>query len=339
MSVRKLCMGAAAGVGMLILILDSQTAISGMREGIELCVQTLVPSLFPFFVLSILITGSLLGRPLRLLRPVGILCGIPGGGESLLAVGLLGGYPVGAQNVAMAYQEGCISKEDGERLLVFCNNAGPAFLFGIVGSAFDAPWVPWVIWGIHIASALMVGAATRPKTLPAPIRVREKEVSLTNALRSSLSIMAQVSGWVVIFRMVTAYLERWFLWLLPKEVQLLIVGALELSNGCVRLRAIQLPGLRFLCVSVLLALGGVCVSFQTGAAAGDLRLRAYFPGKLLQAVLSFFLAFAAQMFFPAACRYMPPPLLSAGMLLLGVTACLSLRKAEKRSSILTPIGV
>ena len=46
---------------MLALILDGRTAIDGARQGIELCLRTVIPSLFPFFVLSILLTSSLLG--------------------------------------------------------------------------------------------------------------------------------------------------------------------------------------------------------------------------------------------------------------------------------------
>ena len=40
-------------LGMLALILDGRTAIEGARQGIGLCLRTVIPSLFPFFVLSI----------------------------------------------------------------------------------------------------------------------------------------------------------------------------------------------------------------------------------------------------------------------------------------------
>ena len=46
--------------GMMMLILDSQTAMHGAAEGIVLCINSVVPSLFPFFVLSILLTNRVL---------------------------------------------------------------------------------------------------------------------------------------------------------------------------------------------------------------------------------------------------------------------------------------
>ena len=81
---------------MLALILDGRTAIDGARQGIELCLRTVIPSLFPFFVLSILLTSSLLGSSLAVLRPLGRLFGMPDGAESLLIPAFLGGYPVAA---------------------------------------------------------------------------------------------------------------------------------------------------------------------------------------------------------------------------------------------------
>ena len=47
-----------AGLGLLILILDGGTAIEGVRTGINICIRTLIPSLFPFMVLCGLINGN-----------------------------------------------------------------------------------------------------------------------------------------------------------------------------------------------------------------------------------------------------------------------------------------
>ena len=99
---RRLLTGIGGCIGLLVLILDAKTALQGARQGVELCLKTVIPSLFPFFVLSILLTSSLLGSRIPLLRPLGRLCGVPKGAESLLIPAFLGGYPVGAQSVPEA---------------------------------------------------------------------------------------------------------------------------------------------------------------------------------------------------------------------------------------------
>ncbi len=329
-----------ASAGMLVLILDGKTAIKGIQQGLSLCCMALIPSLFPFFFLSALLTGALLGQAAPLLRPVGRLCRIPPGAEPLLAVGFLGGYPVGAQNVALACRAGQLKASDAARMLPFCSNAGPAFLFGILGPMFSDGKIPWILWAIHILSALTVGAVLpggqnsvmgkRPETAA---------VSLTEALEKAVKAMALVCGWAVLFRMLLTFLDRWILWALPQPLPIAAAGLLELSNGCIQLSKLDHEGARFVLAAVLLAQGGVCVALQTASVTQGLSLKWYIPGKLLQAAVSFLLASLCQGMLPSAHRVaIPLPLL--GAVGLGCVILLYFfHRQEKSSSILAPTGV
>lgn len=323
---KQLLAGTGASIGMLILILDGKTALEGARMGIELCLKTVIPSLFPFFVLSILLTSSFAGISLTILRPLGRLCGIPKGAESILVSGFLGGYPVGAQCIAQAYRSGQLKKVDAERMLAFCNNAGPAFIFGMVASMFPAMWMAWALWGIHIVSAVLTAKIIPGNDGTADV-ARETDMSLSNALNSAIRVMAAVCGWVVLFRVVIAFLNRWVLWLLPIDAQVAFTGLLELSNGCCELLHITDVSLRFLICSVILAFGGLCVTMQTISVTTGLPLRYYFVGKLLQTVFSVLLS-AAVVYggWQIACVIVPIFLLIPG-------------KKQKKSSIRTAVGV
>ena len=329
---------SAAIIGMLILIFDSRAALSGAREGIELCIRTLIPSLFPFFILSSYLTGNFIGRPVKILRPICNLCGVPAGAESLLSVGFLGGYPVGAQNVAQAFCAGGVSKADAERLLAFCNNAGPAFIFGILGQMFSERYVPWMLWGIHMVSALMVGVILSNDS-NASVFLPGRTISFTKAQESSLKVMALVCGWVIVFRIVLTFLQRWFLWMLPEGVQIIISGFLELSNGCVQLSEIAPEGLRFLLAGVLLSVGGLCVAMQTASVAGGLSLRQYFIGKGMQSLISLILCGILQFIFPPEQRVPVSGIwIISGLMLPGIFS-IPLLKKKKRSSIPGSVGV
>ena len=52
MTQRRRLTGIFSALGFLMLILDSKTAISGAADGVELCLRTVIPALFPFFVVS-----------------------------------------------------------------------------------------------------------------------------------------------------------------------------------------------------------------------------------------------------------------------------------------------
>lgn len=279
---------------MLVLILDSKTALLGAKDGIALCLTAVIPSLFPFFVLSVLLTSALMGTRVRLLAPIGALCRIPAGSECILLTGLLGGYPTGAQAVAQSFDEGKLTEADAKRMLGFCSNAGPAFLFGIVGTQFFGPGPAWILWGIHILSALIVGALLPGGTRAAGKVPTGQSLSLTHAVQRSVKILAGVCGWILLFRVVLAFLIRWFLWLLPKSAQVAVMGILELTIGCTELSGISCVGERFVLCAGMLAFGGVCVTMQTASVTGRLGLGMYLPGKLLQCAVSIFLALIAQ---------------------------------------------
>lgn len=270
---------------MLVLILDSRTALLGARAGVELCLKTVVPSLFPFFVLSGLVVGSW-GADFRL---PGFLSGLfPGMTDRMPALVLpafLGGYPVGAQAVRQAWKTGGLSKEEAQRLLAFSGNAGPAFLFGMVGRLFPEPWMVWLIWGIHILGALFAA-----RCLPLPTE-RGTAAAISqkpgDPVREGVKTMAVVCGWIVLFRTLIAFLDRWVLLAAPPTARVLVIGLLELSNGCLELTGIPDTAVRFLVCSCLLAAGGLCVTVQTASVTRGLSLRYYFLGKALQILVSF----------------------------------------------------
>lgn len=334
----RMSTGIGAAIGMLLLILDSKTALEGAAGGIDLCLKTVIPSLFPFFVLSILLTGAFTGQDIPLLRPLGRLFGVCPGAESILLSGFLGGYPVGAQSIQNACASGALDKAEGERMLAFCNNAGPAFLFGMAAALFPRAWMAWALWAIQIASAWLVSRLFPSKSDAAIRLASSKTVSLTDAVSAAVRVMAGVCGWVVLFRVVLTFLNRWIFWILPATAQIILAGFLELSNGCCSLISVNNLGLRFLLCSGMLSFGGLCVGMQTWSAAPDLSKRLYFPGKIIQTCFSLLFALGVQTLFPADFRLVDAPWLL--ILALAVPAAVILfRKREKSSSNPALLGV
>jgi len=298
--------GISAAVIMLVLILDSKTALYGAREGIKLCLHTVVPSLFPFFVLSPIINSSIAGNDISFLRPLEMACGIPKGCSSLLLLGLFGGYPVGAQAIADAYRQGQISKGTAQRLIGFCNNAGPAFIFGMTATLFTSHVVPWIIWLIHITSAIIVGCLLPGKITECGVIALPKPMSATAVLEKAIKTTLLVCGWVLLFRVVISFCERWFLWLLPTWLIPIISGMLELTNGYCLMQKILSENLRFMLCSSLLSFGGLCVMMQTFSVTGSCGTGLYIPCKLLQTAISVILAYFLQFFLFESDQHVPP---------------------------------
>lgn len=329
-----------AGIGILLLILDSRTALAGAQIGIELCIYSVIPSIFPFIVLTGVLTPAICGGKSRLLHPLGKLLGIPNGSEGIFLTGILGGYPTGALAIHQAWQNGQLSKNDAKRMLAFCSNAGPAFIFGILGSKFPQTWMLWLLWVIHILSALLVGIILPEKSYEQRSVSSASSPTLTQSVKGAVATMGYICGWIVLFRVILAFCDRWFLWLLPKSAQVGFYGLLELANGCCALNTVESMGARFILCSAMLAFGGFCVLMQTASVTGKLGLGLYLPGKVLQALLSIVISYLIQLvYFPSHERAEISPILILILCLSVTFIAIIPRKKKIRGSIPQLFGV
>ncbi len=308
---KKSIVSVCTAFGFLVLILDAKFTALYAYEGVMLCLRTLIPSLFPFFVLSVMLNQALLGLSVPGLRYLGKLCGLPRGSESILLLGLLGGYPVGAASIYACYKNQTICKQTAHRLLGFCSNAGPAFIFGMASTLFQNPLAPWFLWGIHMISAILTGIILPHKDFSHCTLENAQTLPISEALKKSISIMASICGWVILFRVIIGFCSRWFMWLLPSEVKCLMIGLLELSNGCAELTCISSEAMRYMLCTCMLSFGGICVGMQTVTATADLGTGLYFPGKLMQVFFSLILAYMTQRFLfdPQSLVHLPVPFL------------------------------
>ena len=270
--------------GILLLILDSRTALAGAREGLTLILHTVIPALFPFFFLSTWLSCSSWDNPGPLLRFMGRLFRIPQGAQQLLIPAFLGGYPAGAHAVASLYNRNRLSKQSAQRLLGYCSNAGPSFLFGILGPMFPGSGWIWLLWGLHTAGALTAAYLLPGANESVPPASEEGSVSLQKVLEKSLRSMALVCGWIFLFRIMITFLNKWTAGLFHPEFRVLLSGLLELTNGCSLLLSVSDVRVRFLLGSLLISAGGLCVTAQTRTVTQGLELRYYLIGKAIQTV-------------------------------------------------------
>ena len=287
----------------LYLIFESKAAVSAARQGILLCVWTVIPSLFPFFVLSRMAVPSPLCRGLsRVMAPVmKHLFHLPPDASLAVVLGAAGGYPTGAQTAAELYRQGLLSRDEAERLLSFCSNAGPGFIFGMLGSFFGIP-AAWMLFAVHLVSAVLTGILFRAGKKPLGKRTGAAipSVNLPSAMKASVSAMGSICGYVVLFRIICAGMEAGGLSLLPGSLSALIQGVLELTTGCLALKEGLTGPFILPLAAFFLSFGGVCVWLQTKSVLFESELtgRYYLPGKLIQGLISFLLSCVLFRLFP-----------------------------------------
>lgn len=276
------------------LLLRPQSAAAGAREGLRLCAQVVIPALFPFLVLSSMAVSLGAAAALgRLLAPVaGPLLGISRSGCGALALGLMSGYPVGAQTVRALWESGQCSRDEAERLLGFCNNCGPAFLLSAAGAGvFGSALLGAVLLAGHWLGALSVGILfrffgnhTKKGSIVPPIYTTTLPAALSRAVGQGLRSMGSVCAYTVLFGVVIRLLEEagamGLLAGVPNGAALLR-GLLDLTGGvgCLDPRCPWAAEL----AAALMGWGGLAVLCQTLAVleGSGLRLRFAVIGKLL----------------------------------------------------------
>lgn len=281
-----------------------QEVSASVTEGLRLSVSVLIPSLFPFFICVNLTSAlGLTGVLARVFAPVmRRMFHVSGAGCTAVLCGAAGGYPSGAQCVAALYREGQLSRAEAEYLLLFCNNAGPAFLFGAVGTVLGIGMTGCLLlWGIHLLSALVIGLVNRPKEAPnaalPPVQRANASGAVVEAVRSAGQAVLQITMFVAAFSVLARLLTMAAAHILPDGVCTVLTGMLELSGGIAALANLPITlRWKLALASFFLGFGGLCVWMQTQAVlapaglSGCGMLLAKLAQGLLAALMTYFLA-------------------------------------------------
>ena len=269
-AVRRLRTVLPIALAVIVLML-SGTAADGVRAGLALCIQSVIPALFPFLVLSPMLVFSLqmlLGR----------LCGSWTDARisallSAFAVGMTAGFPIGAVTLASLCRQGTVTKADAKRFLGVCTGASPAFLIGYVGRAlWDSALLGLVLWCEQVLFCF-IGFWTAWKRSSAgegqiAVMTAQQMPRLSACLREAVTRTAGICGAIVFFTVIRAYLCC----LLPTAAAAVIGGIAEMTGGLRECAVLYECGAfdraaALVISAAMIGFGGLCVGMQTADAA------------------------------------------------------------------------
>lgn len=292
----------------LILVYPAASA-KGISDGMKYSAEMLIPSLFPFMVISSFLIRSgasdIIGR---IISPVTKnVFGLPEASGAAIVMSFIGGFPVGAKCVRLLYDEGRINESQAEHMMLFCVCSGPGFLVTGVGEILlHNTALGWILYLSQLCSGIIIGIASgvvfRPcdKQAYCEIRsVRRRErlsdsfiESCSDGANSVLLLTAMVMVFTMILRLfsqsgITGSSER----------LLALMGAgypfseavfpivFEVTGAC---RSIAQSGSPLWLLSFAAGFGGLCVHFQIFAVLGSLKIRKrrYFFFRIINAFLS-----------------------------------------------------
>lgn len=303
---KKCLLAAAAAAAAGTLLIFPAQAAAGAAKGMGYCLEVLVPSLYPFMVLSVFVVRSGLAQSMGKLleKPTRVLFRLPGCAAAAVMMSAIGGYPAGARAVASLYEQGAITQKQAERMLFFCVNAGPSFLIAAVGVGFlNSARSGLILFLAQMASFLVSGVvfglgSGKEKTA---VRTKPERVDgVSGALISSAADAAHstmlMCCFVILFAAFLNLLRIAVTAPIPAAVLSLV---LEVTGGCSDLAALHAP---LWAIAFAVGWGGVCVHFQVYALASSIRPRRalFVVSRLLQGVLCVIFCLAFSSVFPGS---------------------------------------
>lgn len=256
---------------LFFMLLFPELTLQGTRHGLLLWYQHFLPAVFPFMILSGIMTGFLHG----------------GGPVFAALAGFLNGYPNGAKIASDLSERKLLSEKMAPYYAVFCNQSSPMFLSAFAGLKKEMPW-------IYISSVFLLfltgqiekwrkgNTADSSSVSHNPETVSEGFSG--DYLLDCTGIMVKAGIYIMYFSILISFLSE-----ISNRFPAIrfLIPFLEITTGITYIRnspiftgKIQQMLILFLCVS-----GGICTAFQTMEVTKNLNLslKRYLLLKLIQA--------------------------------------------------------
>lgn len=330
-----------------LLLLMPEKAAEGVRKGLDICARSIIPSLFPFMALSsFLIHSRLCLWHGKLADKIGnILFSLPGSALSAVFMSLIGGFPVGASMTAKLLEKGEITENQAQRMMMFCVNAGPAFVIGTVGvSMLSNTAAGGIILISLMVSSVAMGFFSKLASDGVPAAATEHESqsppelsqAFTRSVADAAASMFSVCAWVILFSCINGFTD---LLSISDSGKIFVKAVLEVTTGSFAAAGnVPLP---IMCL--IIGFAGMCVHCQVLSCAlqTGIKLSLFIASRIINGAIAATVCAVILKFFPISAEVMsnavesiPAPYsacvpASAGLLIMGGLLILELDSKRK----------
>lgn len=268
----------------ILMLMHPAESLYYAFTGLTLWFQKMIPTLFPFMILSGIMVRmnlteyfSIILSPL--LKP---LFRVDGQGAYCIIMGFLCGFPMGARVIADLYVRGKLSQKEAEYLLAFCNNIGPVYFTGFVlpvlGMSSSLPLL-FGMYGIPLCYGIVLRRLSLLKEKSSLPQMQSAEQSrgnqcqsdsslsknrktllsqLDDSIQSAIEGITKLGGYMILFNLLNLFPARCIPTGAPDWILPVCNVLLEITSGISRIGK-SMP----LLLLVLLPFGGFSCIAQT----------------------------------------------------------------------------
>lgn len=259
------------------IIIYPERYIGCCLQGFVMWAECVLPSLFPFMVITLIAIKSGFAEKASLpLKKFTGFFNLPPAAALCFIISICSGYPAGSKSLLEFHENGYISGRDSKKLSVLCSTSGPLFIIGSVGvRMLGDKSAGWKILLAHFLAVLIIGIiitlfSKREKGQEfkrAPVKANVLYDSFYGAV-----ISVAVAGGFIAFFSVTARILADFNFLIAFEkffalftdgqsAKAISLGLIEVTIGCREL-ALSDGKLTLPFTGFLITFGGICILLQ-----------------------------------------------------------------------------
>lgn len=263
----------------LLLIADIEAVSAGVLAALELCADTILPSLLIFFIMSELIVKAVISTEKSLLSPK----------WTMFFLGSVCGFPVGASVAESFVNSGRLDKKSAVKLLPFCNNTSPAFVIGAIGaSMLNSKEIGLLLYSAEIISAFIVVLFIKSDKKKDIIACEKTELfdDFLNSIEKAITTTLKICVIICFFSGILAFCKNNF----GETTYTFLSVLMEIGNGaniCSNSFSNE-SGARIALLGFMCGWSGICVHIQIISALKSIKVKysGIVLGKLLHGILS-----------------------------------------------------
>lgn len=279
-----------------------------VTDAIFMCIKSVIPSLFPFMVVSsVLVSSSANSLNFAFLEKLSrFVFRQPAISLSVILFSQIGGFPVGATLINQLYKEKKITLNQSRRLLLFCINPGPAFVISYVGSSIlSSRKAGIIIYASVVVSSLTLGVISRffadnseifePHTASTSVGESSVIEAIVQGVKKSAVSMGEICGWIIIFNCINSIIA---LLNLSAESKSFISAILEVTGAC----RVLGKGYPLTLIAGAIGWSGLCVHFQimTTIILTKLKFRYFIVARIINSAFSVIICHTLLKIFPVS---------------------------------------
>jgi hypothetical protein len=270
------------------IILKPQLVSNGVINGLNLSYSAIIPSLFPFLLLTnYMISKDICSYLSMIIYPLlSKLFRISKQGAFCIIIGFTCGYPLGIKTINDMYELRKISESEAKYLCTFCNNCSLSFLMNYIAykclgtTLLQAGINKYIIFILVYMPSIIVGIINSFIFKPATDNTYLQPLNDNrDVISDSVKSIIKLCTYVIVFSVLLEFIKKISMTFLSKSI---IISFLEITNGAFfTANNIDNISIKIFIVLIFCIFGGVSITMQSISMLNNkMFIKYYLFGKL-----------------------------------------------------------